>query len=160
MIAPVIGGLTISVDGKQISRPYIDMTIDSMKRFGITIENNNYETYHISAGQKYNCETYTVEGDFSSAGYFFAIASLTNSTITLKNLNKNSVQADKKIILVLEHMGNKINFGANEITIVGKEIRPVTVDMINFPDQAQTLAVLGAFAKGKNCFDRPIIIAR
>jgi len=149
MIAPVIGGLTIHVDGIQISKPYIDMTIDSLKQFGIIVENNNYQTYHIPAGQKYTCETYTVEGDFSSAGYFFAIAALTKSTITLKNLNPDSKQADKKILTVLEQMGNTITYGADEITIIGTQITPVTVDMIDFPDQAQTLAVLAAFAKGK-----------
>src|SRR5260221_351869 len=65
MIAPLIGGLTIHVKGKQISKPYIDMTIASMKQFGIPVENNNYQTYHIPAGQVYDCVTYSVEGDFS-----------------------------------------------------------------------------------------------
>lgn len=150
MIAPIIGGLTIQVEGKQISKPYIDMTIDTMKNFGITVENKNYETYHISAGQKYTCETYAVEGDFSSAGYFFAIAALTKSTFTLKNLNPDSLQADKKLLPVLEQMGNEITCGTNEITIVGKAIKPITLDMIDFPDQAQTLAVLLAFAPEKS----------
>lgn len=150
MISPVIGGLTIHVEGKQISKPYIDMTIDSMKHFGITVENDTYQMYHISSAQKYNCKRYTVEGDFSSAGYFFAIAALTKSTITLKNLNLYSLQADKKLLSVIELMGNEIIYTSNEITIVGKAINAVTIDMIDFPDQAQTLAVLMAFAKGKS----------
>src|SRR5581483_9392463 len=87
MIAPVIGGLKLKIDGIQISKPYIDMTIDGMRQFGIEVKNNNYETYEIAKNQTYNITEYTVEGDFSSAGYFFAIATLTKSTITLKNLN-------------------------------------------------------------------------
>jgi len=150
MIAPIIGGLTITVEGQQISKPYIDMTIDSLKHFGIIVKNNSYETYHIASGQKYTCETYAIEGDFSSAGYFFAIAALTKSTFILKNLNPNSLQADKKILPVLEGMGNKINYSEDEITIVGGDVKPITIDMIDFPDQAQTLAVLTAFADGKS----------
>ena len=148
MIAPILGELTIKVEGKQISKPYIDMTIASMKQFGITVENKNYQTYYIASGQKYNCETYTVEGDFSSAGYFFAIAALTKSTFTLNNLNPDSLQADKKLLPVLEKMGNEITFQKDSITFVGNEIKPVSIDMIDFPDQAQTLAVLVAFAQG------------
>ncbi|HWY80036.1 MAG TPA: 3-phosphoshikimate 1-carboxyvinyltransferase [Candidatus Sulfotelmatobacter sp.] len=150
MIAPIIDGFTIHVDGKQISKPYIDMTIDTMSHFGITVKNAHYKTYRISSGQKYDCETYSVEGDFSSAGYFFAIAAATQSKITLKNLNPKSLQADKKLLPILEKMGNEIIIDNNTITIVGKEIKPVTVNMIDFPDQAQTLAVLTAFAKGKS----------
>lgn len=100
--------------------------------------------------KKYTCKTYTVEGDFSSASYFLAIAVLTKSTITLKNLHADSLQADKKLLSILENMGNKIKYGTNEITIAGREIKPVTIDMIDFPDQAQTLAVLLSFADGKS----------
>jgi 3-phosphoshikimate 1-carboxyvinyltransferase len=60
------------------------------------------------------------------------------------------LQADKKILPVLEDMGNIITSDKNSITIVGKGIKPVTVDMIDFPDQAQTLAVTAAFADGKS----------
>lgn len=150
MIAPLIGDIKIKVDGKQISKPYIDMTIDSLKEFGIIVNNNNYETYHIPSGQNYRCNTYTVEGDFSSAGYFFSIAALTGSTITVENLNPHSKQADKKLLQILEQMGNKIQIGETKITMFGNGIKPVIVDMIDFPDQAQTLAVLCAFAKGKS----------
>jgi len=150
MLAPIIGGLKIQVEEQQISKPYIDMTIDSMKQFGITVENNKYETYRISKGQKYTCKTYIIEGDFSSAGYFFAIAALTKSTITFKNLNPNSLQADKKLLPILEQMGNSITYDSTTITIAGNGVKPVTVDMIDFPDQAQNIAVLVSFAKGQS----------
>ncbi len=149
MIAPIIGGLTLHVDGTQISKPYIDMTIDGMKKFEIEVINNNYETYTIASNQMYNVSEYTVEGDFSSAGYFLAIAALTKSTLTLKNLNPNSLQADKKLISVLQEMGNIITLGENEIIIAGNGVNAVAIDMIDFPDQAQTVATLAAFAEGK-----------
>ena len=149
MIAPVIGGLKIKVDGIQISKPYIDMTIASMKKFGIEVINDTYETYRIKSNQTYDISEYIVEGDFSSAGYFIAIASLTKSTITLKNLNPDSLQADKKFISVVEEMGSIVTPRRNEITVEGKGVKAVTVDMIDFPDQAQTVATLAAFADGK-----------
>jgi 3-phosphoshikimate 1-carboxyvinyltransferase len=146
MIAPVIGGLELTVDGLQISKPYIDMTIDGMKKFGIEVTNNNYKTYIIKPNQSYDISEYIVEGDFSSAGYFFAIAALTESTLTLKNLNPDSLQADKKFISVVEEMGSIVTPGKNEITIEGKGVKAITIDMIDFPDQAQTVGTLAAFA--------------
>ena len=148
MIAPMIGGMTIEVMGKQISKPYIDMTIDCMKKFGVKVINKNYQRYEILPNQEYKIDEYAVEGDFSSAGYFFAVATLTESTITIKNLNPESVQADRKILKVLSQMGNVVTFGADEITIKGNGVKSAVIDMLDFPDQAQTLAVLAAFAKG------------
>ena len=147
MIAPLIG-LTITIKGKQISQPYIDMTCELMQHFGIQVENNDNKTYLVSK-QNYVANNYTVEGDFSSAGYFFAIAALTQSTFTIKNLNPDSKQADKKLLPVLEKMGSTIMYKNHTITIKGEEVKPLEIDVTDFPDQAQTLAVLAAFAKGK-----------
>lgn len=148
MIAPIIGEVIINIKNKQISKPYIDMTIETIQQFGVTVQNDSYSKYFISGNQKYNSDQYLVEGDFSSAGYFFAIAALTKSELTIKNLNSNSKQADKKLLTVLEKMGNKITYGNNEITIEGKGVKTIEIDVTDFPDQAQTLAVLAAFAKG------------
>lgn len=148
MVAPLIGGLTIKIKETQVSKPYIDMTIDTMKKFGVTVVNQNYKKYIFPKKQTYKAKQYIVEGDFSSAGYFLAIAALTKSTLTLKNINLDSLQADKKILNVLEKMGSKITYGKNKITIKGNGVKSVKVNMIDFPDQAQTLAVLAAFAKG------------
>lgn len=148
MIAPLVGDIDIAITGDQISKPYIDMSIDTIKNFGVMIENNNYLHYTITR-QTYTATDYTVEGDFSSAGYFFAIAALTKSTLTLKNLNPKSKQADRTLLEILKKMGNTISYGENAITIQGNGILPMEIDVTDFPDQAQTLAVLAAFAKGK-----------
>lgn len=149
MIAPVIGGLSIEVDGIQISKPYITMTLDTLKKFGIEVINKKFQFYSINANQKYSCTEYSVEGDFSSAGYFIAIAALTGSTFILKNLNQYSFQADKKLFSVVKKMGSKVIAKKDEIIIAGKGVKAVTVNMIDFPDQAQTVAVIAAFAQGK-----------
>lgn len=148
MVAPLVGAINIEVVDPQVSIPYIDVTIDTMEKFGVNVRNDNYKQYSISSDQKYNAKQYSVEGDLSSASYFLAIAALTKSTITLENININSKQADLRFAKILEDMGNKITSGKNQITIIGKEIKPVNVDMADYPDQVQTLAVLVAFAKG------------
>lgn len=149
MIAPNVGGLTIEVEGNQISKPYIDMTIEMMKEWGVTVENHNYKKYVVGPSQSYSLNEYTVEGDYSGAGYFFAIGALLKATITLQNLNPHSAQGDREFVNILAKMGNKIDYGDNYVRIVGRGIRALNVDMEQCPDQAQTLAVLAAFADGK-----------
>lgn len=152
MIAPLVSPFTIEVHGVQISKPYIDMTIDIMKQFGVVVVseaiNDMCHTYFVSGQQMYHAKKYVVEGDFSGAGYFFAIAALTRSTLKIKNLNPDSVQPDKKLLSVLEQMGSKIIYSKKAITIQGGGVKPMEIQVVDCPDQAQTLAVLAAFAQG------------
>jgi len=148
MIAPIVGNVTIEVVGKLISQPYVDMTIEAIRHFGAKVAKQDPEKYYIASKQSYSCPEYKVEGDVSSASYFFAIAALTGSTLTLKNMSPRSLQADMGFLKILEQMGNKVTYGEDEITIVGKAVMPVDVNMRDCPDQAQTLAVLAAFAQG------------
>ncbi len=150
MIAPIIGGIDIDVMGNQISKPYIDMTIDLMKYFGVTVENKNFKKYIVNSGQKYSKKDYVVEGDYSSAGYFLAIASLTKSKLTLKNLNPDSIQADRNFLEIIKKLGAEIKFDKGNLIIKGAGVKPLDIDMENCPDQVQTLAVILAFAKGKS----------
>jgi len=150
MVAPLVGKMQIEVEGEQISRPYVAMTIEAMKDFGVKVENKDFKRYIVEAGQKYKAKEYVVEGDVSSASYFFAIAALTHSTITLTNMNPKSSQADMRFLKILEEMGSTFFHGKNSITIKGGGVKALgTVDMEDCPDQAQTLAVLAAFADGK-----------
>lgn len=150
MIGPIIDGLEISVMGKQISKPYIDMTIDLMRYFGVDVENQEYKKYIVKSGQNYTRKDYEVEGDYSSAGYFLAIAALTTSKLVLKNLNKNSKQADKNFLKIIEKIGAKIEFIKDDLIVEGGKIKAINIDMENCPDQVQTLAVILAFAKGRS----------
>jgi 3-phosphoshikimate 1-carboxyvinyltransferase len=153
MIAPLIGNLEINIEQEQVSKPYINMTLDTMEKFGVKVINENFQKYIVSDNKKYIQNEYLVEGDYSSAGYFFAIATLTHSKITLKNLNPHSKQADLEFLKILEKMGNTLNYGENKITIEGKTLVPLKVDMISCPDQIQTLAVLASFAQGKTIIE-------
>ena len=108
MISPLLNGLTIRLLDKLISRPYSQMTISAMREWGIEVMQMDEQNYTIPPGQHYRKDRYVVEGDYSSAGYFFAIAALTQSTVTLNNLNPHSAQADRKLVTILERMGNGV----------------------------------------------------
>ncbi|MBI4008970.1 3-phosphoshikimate 1-carboxyvinyltransferase [Candidatus Roizmanbacteria bacterium] len=148
MISPLIGEVTIEIIGKQTSKPFVDMTIDTMSQFGVKVLSIGDKKYFVPENQKYDIAEYIVEGDISSASYFFAIAALTKSALTINNINPDSVQADMEFLEILKAMGNKFIHGKNQITIIGKRVKPVSINMQNCPDQIQTMAVLTAFAKG------------
>ena len=148
MVAPFVGKVEVEVRGEQISRPYIDMTIDAMKVFGVRAHNEGYSRLVVPARQRYMAKRYDIESDVSSASYFAAIAALTSSTITLKNMNPASRQADMRFFAILEEMGSRVVRKKSSIIVQGRGVVPVSVDMRDCPDQAQTLAVLAAFADG------------
>lgn len=149
MTAPLAGGLDLEVTGSLGSKPYVDMTLAAMADFGVKAANKDYRRFTVAGGQNYGAGSYVVEGDVSSACYFFAVAALTESTITVSNLNPGSLQADMAFLKILERMGSKITAGKDSITVAGKGVRPLKADMSDCPDQAQTLAVLAAFAGGR-----------
>jgi len=132
LLQPVIGDVTIIFLTPPISKSYSDLTKHMVKEWGM----DGIDTYH-------------VEGDYSAAGYFAAIAALTSSTIILKNLKSDSKQGDKQFLDILTKMGNEIEYKDSEVVVRGHGVKPVEVNMEMCPDQAQTLAVLAAFAKGK-----------
>lgn len=150
MIAPVMGGIEIDVMGNQISKPYIDMTIDLMKYFGVKVENGKYKNYKVEKNEKYIKKDYIVESDYSSAGYFLALAALTKSKIIIKNLNAESVQADKNFLEIIKELGTKVKYIGTDYFVEGVGVKPLNIDMENCPDQVQTLAVILAFAHGKS----------
>lgn len=149
MIAPLMGETHIEIIDDLISKPYVAMTLDIMQAFGVSVENNHFKGFTISAWQHYQCREYRIEADASSAGYFLGLAALTQSRLTLTNLPPESKQADMELLEILEKMGNKICRENGRITIEGIGIRPMTLNMENCPDQAQTVSVLAAFANGK-----------
>ena len=150
MIAPrVSGDVCVKVSGKQISRPYVDMTIGIMREFGVEVENKNFQSYIVTGPQQYLATTYAVEGDYSSAAYFFATAALTYSTITVRNLNPRSAQADRRLLELLEVMGSEITTSETSVTVTGNGVKSGSFDMSDCPDQAMTMAVLAAFGQGE-----------
>jgi 3-phosphoshikimate 1-carboxyvinyltransferase len=150
MIAPYVGDISIAVVGEQASKPFIDITTDAMEQFGVHVENDAYKQYRVANGQHYKKSSYSVEPDATAASYFWGIAAVTQSTITVQNISTKSKQGDVRFIEVLEKMGCFVRKSDNSITVEGPaELKAVTVDMNQLPDVVPTLAVVAAFAAGK-----------
>ena len=149
-IAPLLeNGLEIKREGKLVSKNYIDMTIDIMKKFSIEILRESYDFFKIKGKQIYQGGSYEVEADASNASYFFAIAAMTNTSIKILKLKKESKQGDIKFLEILEKMGAKVFYEKDGIRVQGKKLIGIEADMSNMPDVVPTLAVLSAFATGK-----------
>ena len=118
------------------SRPYVDITIDILRRFGITVESSE-NGFRIVGGQKYKPYDYRVEGDYSQAAFFY-VANALGSEVNIANLVPDSVQGDRKILEIL-----------NE-TCYNGSIGCYRADCSDIPDLVPILAVLGAFGSGES----------
>ena len=150
MIAPLLSTDTqISMIGELVSKPYIHLTLDIIKKFGVDIENDNFQCFKIKGGQQYiSPETFLVEGDASSASYFTAAAAIKGGTVRVTGIGKSSVQGDVQFTNVLAKMGAKINIEEGYIEVTRGELNAVDVDLNHIPDAAMTIAVAALFAKG------------
>jgi len=148
MVAPVIpGGLTLELTGKIGSRPYIEMTLQLMQRFGVSASWQG-NSIHVPE-QAYRAASYTVESDWSASGYWFSIAALASkANIQLLGLKTDSLQGDRIIIDIMERLGIKSDFTKDGLQLTKiSHVDYFEWDFSNCPDLAQTIAVIGA-AKG------------
>ncbi len=139
----------INIEGELTSKSYIDITLDIMQTFGVSVLNEFYRKFTVPAGQRYRARSYDVEGDASSASYFFAAAAVTGGEVSVTNLNMDSVQGDIHFPDALEQMGCEVKRTGEKITVFGNPLRGITIHMNDMPDVVQTLAVVALFAKGK-----------
>ena len=129
------------------SRPYVDMTIDLAARFGVAIEHNNYEQFYIAGGQHYTPCTYNIEGDWSGASCLL-VAGATAGSITIRNLNHISLQADLAIIEALARAGAEIITTNSSVTVHGGPLHAFEFDATDCPDLFPALAALAASCEG------------
>ncbi len=138
--------VTIHVTGELQSKPFVDMTLKLMQDYGVSVERNGYESFTIKP-QVYRARDYLIEGDAMAAGYFWAAAAITGGRIKVTNVGSASVQGDKRLATVLEHMGCTVTWTPETCEVVGtSHLKGGTFDLNDMPDQAQTLAVVGLFA--------------
>ncbi len=139
----------ITIEGNLRSKPYVALTIALMKIFGVDVTNKNFREFIVPGNQRYIAQNYTIEGDYSSASYFFAAAAVTQRKVTVKNLNTKSIQADSYFLDILEKMGCSVQKNIDSLSVEGSsKLKGVSVDMNDYPDIVQTLSVVAAFAKG------------
>lgn len=126
-------------------KPWIDLTLSWLDRLGFTYERRGYTYYRVSGHGKIPPFHYRVPGDFSTAAFGIAAALITGSEITLKGLDMNDVQGDKKVIDVLREMGARIE----NFTVYPSKLRGMVIDVNDFIDALPILAVIGCFAEGR-----------
>jgi 3-phosphoshikimate 1-carboxyvinyltransferase len=140
----------LEVAGEVLSRPYVAMTMAVMEAFGITVQANAAYTWFAIPQGEYQAREYRIEGDASSASYFWAAAALTGGRVTVANVPAPSLQGDAVFARLLEQMGCRVESTAAGITVVGpEELRAIEVDMGDCPDVAPTLAVVASQARGR-----------
>lgn len=151
----------IHIAGGLISKPYIDLTIAQLQLFGVQVENQKWQSFHIPASQTYRSPgTLFVEGDASSASYFLAAGAIGDGPVRVHGVGRNSAQGDVRFTQALEMMGATITTGENWIeasnpaaksttrTDEKKPLRAIDLDCNHIPDAAMTLAVCALFANG------------
>jgi 3-phosphoshikimate 1-carboxyvinyltransferase len=141
-------GLSIKVSHGPVSRPYVDMTVGILSRFGIDVQREGYTRFDVAGGQTYRAGDYRVEPDASQAGYFWGAAAITGGSVTVDGVATASSQGDVGLARVLEQMGCRVDYDPKGITVTGGPLRALTVDMADMPDMVPTLAVVAAFADG------------
>ncbi len=140
---------TIEVVGELISKPYIEITLNLMAKFGVQVVRNGWQSFTIPANSNYIApREIFVEGDASSASYFLAAGAIAGN-ITVAGLGKDSIQGDVRFADALSLMGGNIRYGDNHITATkAANINTIDIDCNHIPDAAMTLAIVALFAKG------------
>jgi 3-phosphoshikimate 1-carboxyvinyltransferase len=150
MSAPLIDGeTTIKIKGELVSKPYIDITLDTMEKFGVSVLNQDYQSFVISSDATYlSPGSFLVEGDASSASYFLAAGAIKGGTVRVTGVGKQSIQGDIRFADALEKMGAIINWGDDYIEVSAGRLSAIDMDMNHIPDAAMTIATTALFAHG------------
>lgn len=155
-LAATENAIVIEVTGELISRPYIEITLNLLERFGVTVARENWQRFVIPAGSRYRSPgRIHVEGDASSASYFIALGALASLSpghtgITIEGVGLDSIQGDIRFIDAARLMGADISGEANRLHIRrgAWPLKAITLDCNHIPDAAMTLAVMALFANG------------
>ena len=140
---------SIDVVGELISKPYIEITLNLMAKFGVQVERDGWQRFTIPANSVYTSPGHIcVEGDASSASYFLAAGVIAGS-VTVDGIGQHSIQGDVRFAEALSLMGGEISYGENHISAKkANKIKAIDLDCNHIPDAAMTLAILALFADG------------
>jgi 3-phosphoshikimate 1-carboxyvinyltransferase len=140
---------TIEITGELISKPYVEITLNVMRRFGVDVVPDDWRSFHIPSAKYKSPGKIFVEGDASSASYFLAAGALGGGPVRVEGVGRGSIQGDVRFTEVLEQMGADVSIEENAIEVRGKgKLRAIDMDMNHIPDAAMTAAVLALFADG------------
>jgi 3-phosphoshikimate 1-carboxyvinyltransferase len=144
-------GIDLSIAGSVVSAPYIDLTIRVMNDFGAKVTRTGQRRYLVGTQQIYSGRDYYVEGDASSASYFFLAAALLKKKIRVNGISRQSPQGDIRLLDILEQLGCRVISGKNFVEVTGSELAPgeLTLNLGDMPDMVPTVGILAAFRKGR-----------
>jgi 3-phosphoshikimate 1-carboxyvinyltransferase len=140
----------MEVTGALVSQPYVDVTLDVMETFGVSVDREGYRYFKVHSGQRYRPRKFKIGGDISTASYFWAAAAVTGGTIRTENIHPHiTKQGDIALLGVMEQMGCRIEKRAESVVVRGHALSGIEVDMGAMPDMVPTLAAMALFARGK-----------
>jgi 3-phosphoshikimate 1-carboxyvinyltransferase len=140
------------VEDQLVSRPYVDMTVAVMQSFGVAVTERQVDgktCFIVATPQCYRGRRYAIEPDASAAGYFFAAAAITGGNVTIEGLSRKSLQGDVGFCECLGRMGCEVRYDEAAITVCGRPLHGIDVDMNPISDTAPTLAAVALFAAGE-----------
>jgi 3-phosphoshikimate 1-carboxyvinyltransferase len=142
----------IVVDGELVSRPYVEITLNLMARFGVEVARDGWQAFHLSRGSRYTSPgRITVEGDASAASYFLAAGAIGGGPVRVDDVGCNSIQGDVKFADALLELGARIDMGDEWMQArapLQPPLKAFDLDLNHIPDAAMTLAVVALFCDG------------
>ncbi len=155
MALPLAGGGSVHVEGNLVSKPYVEMTLNMMARFGIVAIRDGWSRFEVPGASYRSPGEIYVEGDASSASYFLAAGAIAGLSgggpVRVEGVGEASIQGDIRFVETLRAMGATVRMGANWIEAGGaggKQFRAIDADLNHIPDAAMTVAILALFADG------------
>jgi len=141
----------IELQGHIPSLPYVAMTVEVMEAFGVTVDHETPSRYGVTSGRRYQGRRYSIEGDCSSASYFFLAAALCKGTVRIEHINPRTLQGDIGLLPLMEGLGCRVAKGEDWVEVTGDTLAEgeYTFDMGGMPDMVPTLAVLSAVRPGR-----------
>jgi 3-phosphoshikimate 1-carboxyvinyltransferase len=141
--------MRIDIIDEATSKPYIDLTIDVMQKFGVFVKRREYKYFEVKPGQRYKGCDLSVPGDYSSASFLIAAAISTHSNISILDLPKMGFP-DSQLLDVLRNSGAEFQVELGRLLISGRGLRGIDVDCRDMPDLVPALTVIAFFAESSS----------
>ena len=146
---PLAGPARIEVDGELISKPYVEITLRLLERFGVEVKQEGWRAFEVPRAIYASPGEIHVEGDASAASYFLAAGAISSGPVRVEGVGRASIQGDVAFTQVVEAMGGEVSAGESWIEVRGpRKLRAIDMDMNHIPDAAMTAAVMTLFADG------------
>jgi len=147
--------LVIELEGDIPSLPYVEMTLEVMKKYGVEVVHDGLRRFVVKGGQIYHARQYVIEGDASSASYFFLIVALCGGRVRIDNIPPRTLQGDIGILNIMEMLGCTVARGDEWVSLSGAPLLPgpLRLDLKDMPDMVPNVAVLAAVRSGQTVIE-------